>query len=49
MLTAEKKLILELQETINNILKLADKKLNDLPIDKEKLLYFSEIIKKRGN
>ena len=37
------------QEEINNILKLADKKLNDLPIDKEKLLYFSEIIKKRGN
>ena len=37
------------QEEINNILKLADDKLNDLPIDKEKLLYFSEIIKKRGN
>ena len=37
------------QEEIHNILKLADKKLNDLPIDKEKLLYFSEIIKKRGN
>jgi geranylgeranyl pyrophosphate synthase len=37
------------QEEINNILKLADKKLNDLPIDKEKLLYFSKIIKKRGN
>ena len=37
------------QEEINNILKLADNKLNDLPIDKEKLLYFSKIIKKRGN
>ena len=37
------------QEEINKILKLADEKLNDLPIDKEKLLYFSEIIKKRGN
>ena len=37
------------QEEINNILKLADEKLNDLPIDKGKLLYFSEIIKKRGN
>ena len=37
------------QEEINNILKLADDKLNDLPIDKEKLLYFSKIIKKRGN
>ncbi|SUZ49667.1 uncharacterized protein METZ01_LOCUS2521, partial [marine metagenome] len=37
------------QEEINNILKLADKKLNDLPIDKEKLLYFSKIIRKRGN
>ncbi len=37
------------QEEISNILKLADKKLNNLPIDKEKLLYFSKIIKKRGN
>lgn len=37
------------EEEINNILILADEKLNDLPIDKEKLLYFSEIIKKRGN
>ena len=37
------------QEEIYNILKLADNKLNDLPIDKEKLLYFSKIIKKRGN
>jgi len=37
------------QEEINNILKLADEKINSLPIDKEKLLYFSEIIKKRGN
>jgi len=37
------------QEEINDILKLADKKLNDLPIEKEKLLYFSKIIKKRGN
>ena len=37
------------QEEINNILKLADNKLNDLPIDKEKLLYFSKIIKERGN
>ena len=33
----------------NNRKKLADNKLNDLPIDKEKLLYFSKIIKKRGN
>ena len=37
------------KEEINNILKLADNKLNDLPIDKEKLLYFSKIIKQRGN
>ena len=37
------------EEEINTILKLADKKLSDLPIDKEKLLYFSKIIKKRGN
>ena len=34
---------------INEILKLADEKITDLPIDKEKLLYFSEIIKNRGN
>ena len=37
------------QGEIDDILKLADKKLNDLPIDKERLLYFSKIIKKRGN
>ena len=37
------------QKEIDEILKLADEKLNDLPIDKEKLLYFSELIKKRGN
>ena len=34
---------------INTILKLADMKLSGLPIDKDKLLYFSEIIKKRGH
>jgi len=34
---------------IDAILQLADKKLIDLPIDKEKLLYFSKIIKKREN
>jgi len=37
------------QEEIINIVKLADEKLNNLPIDKEKLLYFSQTIKKRGN
>ncbi|MBC8310799.1 MAG: polyprenyl synthetase family protein [Candidatus Marinimicrobia bacterium] len=37
------------QEEVNEILKLADNKLNELPIDKEKLLYFSNLIKKRGN
>ena len=37
------------QKEIDEILKLADEKLNDLPIDKEKLLYFSGLIKKRGN
>ena len=37
------------QDEISNILKLADNKINDLPIDKEKLLYFSKIIRKRGN
>ena len=37
------------EEEINNILKLANEKINDLPIDIEKLLYFSKIIKKRGN
>ena len=37
------------QKEIDEILKLADEKLNDLPIDKEKLLYFSKLIKKRGN
>ena len=37
------------QKEIDEILKSADEKLNDLPIDKEKLLYFSKLIKKRGN
>ena len=37
------------RKEINTILKLADMKLSGLPIDKDKLLYFSEIIKKRGH
>ena len=37
------------QKEINTILKLADEKINGLPIDKDKLLYFSELIKKRGH
>ena len=37
------------QKEIDTILKLADEKINGLPIDKHKLLYFSEIIKKRGH
>ena len=39
------------QEEIDTILKLSDKKLNELElsIDKEKLLYFSNIIKNRGH
>ena len=36
------------QKEIDNILKLANEKLSGLPIDKEKLLYFSDLIKKRG-
>jgi len=36
------------EEEIDRILKLADKKINNLSIDKDKLLYFSELIKKRG-
>ena len=36
------------QEEIDTILKLANEKLCGLSIDKEKLLYFSDIIKKRG-
>ena len=36
------------QEEIDTILKLANEKLSGLPIDKEKLLYFSDLIKKRG-
>ena len=35
-------------QEIHLILDLADKKLNNLSIDKNKLLYFSELIKKRG-
>ena len=34
---------------INRNIELADRKLDGLPIDKKKLLYFSELIKKRGN
>ena len=37
------------QREIDNILKLADMKLSGLPIDQDKLLYFSEIINKRGH
>ena len=37
------------KKEIDTILKLADEKINGLPIEKEKLLYFSEIIKRRGN
>ena len=37
------------QKEIDLILKLADEKIHDLPIDKDKLLYFSELIKKRGH
>ena len=37
------------QKEIDLILKLADEKINGLPIDKDKLLYFSELIKKRGH
>ena len=36
------------REEIDIILKLANEKLSGLPIDKEKLLYFSDLIKKRG-
>ena len=36
------------REEIDTILKLANEKLSGLPIDKDKLLYFSDIIKKRG-
>jgi len=34
---------------IDTLLKLADKKLSSLPIDKSKFLYFSELIKRRGH
>ena len=37
------------QQEIINIIELADSKLSQLDINKEKLLYFSEMIKKRGN
>ena len=37
------------QQEIINIIELADTKLSQLDINKEKLLYFSEMIKKRGN
>ena len=40
---------LKVQDEIDTILKLADEKLKGLPIDKEKLLYFSNLIKKRGH
>ena len=36
------------RKEINNIIELADTKLNHLNIRKEKLMYFSELIKKRG-
>ena len=36
-------------EEINTLLKLADEKLSSLPIDKSKLRYFSELIKRRGH
>ena len=36
-------------EEIDMILNLANEKLNNLSIDKDKLLYFSELIKKRGH
>ncbi len=37
------------KEEIDLILNLANEKLNNLSIDKDKLLYFSELIKKRGH
>ena len=37
------------REEINNIIELADAKLSHLDIKKEKLLYFSEMIRKRGH
>jgi geranylgeranyl pyrophosphate synthase len=37
------------KEEIDLILNLANEKLNNLSIDKEKLFYFSELIKKRGH
>ena len=36
------------REEIDTILKLANEKLSGLPIDKDKLLYFSDLIRKRG-
>ena len=36
------------RQEINNIIELADSKLSHLNIKKEKLMYFSELIKKRG-
>ena len=37
------------KDEVDLILNLANEKLNNLSIDKDKLLYFSELIKKRGN
>ena len=37
------------QKEIDTIIKLADEKLNGLSIEKDNLLYFSELIKKRGH
>jgi geranylgeranyl diphosphate synthase type II len=37
------------QKEINNIIELADTKLSPLNINKKKLLYFSELIKRRGD
>ena len=34
---------------INNLINIADKKLSSLNIDNDKLLYFSDLIRKRGN
>ncbi len=39
----------KVQNEIFSILKLADQELNNLDIDKHKLYYFSELIKKRGS
>ncbi len=37
------------ENEINKILSLANKKINNLPIDKSKILYFSDLIQNRGN